>query len=141
MNIKPINKDLPYYLPKKSDPGSAGYDLSYSGLPVILHPNERLALGTNISLEIPDGYYGRIAPRSGLALKNGVDVLAGVVDSSYRGEIKVILINFGDRPVSFATESRIAQIIFERYYDFEMLEASQLLETIRGAGGFGSSGT
>ena len=92
-------------------------------------------------MEIPEGYYGRIAPRSGLAHKNGIDVLAGVVDSSYRGEIRVILYNTDkEETLQVRSGDRIAQMIVERHYNFEFVEVEDLSVTERGEGGFGSTG-
>lgn len=104
-------------------------------------PLSRATVSTGVSLEIPDGYYGRVAPRSGLAHKNGIDVLAGVVDSSYRGEVRVILFNT-DREETFHVRAgdRIAQLIVERHYNFEFVEAESLTQTDRGEMGFGSTG-
>jgi len=96
---------------------------------------------TGLSVEIPEGYYGRIAPRSGLAHKNGIDVLAGVVDSSYRGEIRVILYNTDkEETLQVRSGDRIAQMIVERHYNFEFVEVEDLSVTERGEGGFGSTG-
>jgi dUTPase len=80
MNIKPFNKDLPFLIPQRGSEHAAGYDLFYAGQPVMIQPMQRMAMPTNIVLEIPIGSYGRIAPRSGLAFKNGIDVLGGVID-------------------------------------------------------------
>lgn len=92
-------------------------------------------------MEIPEGYYGRIAPRSGLAHNHGIDVLAGVVDSSYRGEIRIVLYNTDkEEPFQVRSGDRIAQIIFEKHYDFEFIEVDDLSKTNRGEGGFGSTG-
>jgi dUTP pyrophosphatase len=128
--------------PKRSNPTDAGADL-FSIEKQVIQPLERKLISTGIAIEIPEGYYGRIAPRSGLAIKNGIDVLAGVVDSEYRGEIKIVLYN-GDKSNSFFVEpgDRIAQLIIERHYNFEFVEVvEELSNTDRGAGGFGSTGT
>ena len=139
LKVKPFNPSYPFTIPAKGTPSAAGYDLSYVGHPVILAPMQRMALGTNVVMEIPEGYYGRIAPRSGLAFKEGIDVLAGVVDSDYRGEIKVILINLGDKPVSFSEGQKIAQIIIENHNSPKIELVDELTETIRAEGGFGST--
>jgi len=140
MKHKPANKDYPYFAPERGTPSAAGHDLKYVGIPIVLQPMQRYAFTTNLILEIPEGYYGRIAPRSGLAFKQGIDVMAGVIDSDYRGEIKAILINLGDKPVSFQTGDKIAQIIFEQYLSFNFEVAEELSQTIRGEGAFGSTG-
>jgi len=140
MKFKPFDKIMPCFVPEKGSLHSAGYDLRYVGNPTMLEPNKRIAFSTNLILEIPSGYYGRIAPRSGLAAKHGIDVLAGCIDSDFRGEIKVILINLGDKPVSFQTGDKIAQIIFENHHDFLFDDAEDLSDTSRGEKGFGSTG-
>lgn len=127
-------------LPRRSNPADAGADL-FSAESLMIHPGERALVGTSVALEIPEGFYGRIAPRSGLAAKHGIDVLAGVVDSSYRGEIKVVLLNT-DRHNTFHVEKgdRIAQIIVESHFNLPIVEVDDLSESNRGGGGFGSTG-
>ena len=107
----------------------------------LIPPLSRAVISTGVHVEIPEEYYGRIAPRSGLALKYGIDVLAGVVDSSYRGEIRVILFNT-DKEEAFQVRQgdKIAQLIIERHYNFEFVESEEISETTRGSGGFGSTG-
>ena len=126
--------------PFRANKTDAGADIC-SVEDAIITPLERKAIGTGISIEIPEGYYGRIAPRSGLAYKNGIDVLAGVVDSSYRWEIKVILFNT-DKENSFEIKKgeRIAQLIIEDHFNFEFDVVEELAYTERGSGGFGSTG-
>lgn len=127
-------------VPFRANETDAGADLC-SVENCVIPPLERKMIPTGICMKIPDGYYGRIAPRSGLAYKNGIDVLAGVVDSSYTGEIKVILFN-SDKNNNFIVNSgdRIAQIIIESHYNFKFDIAEQLDYTNRGENGFGSSG-
>lgn len=139
MKITSFNKELPHTIPTRGTEHSAGYDLSYVGQPIMLMPMQRHAFATNLVLEIPEGFYGRIAPRSGLAFKEGIDVLAGVIDSDYRGEIKVILVNLSHKPVSFISGQKIAQIIIEKHYPQTIEFVDSLTETQRGAGGFGST--
>jgi dUTP pyrophosphatase len=138
MKIKLLSKEAK--IPMRANPPDAGADLC-SVEDFVLNPLERKAIATGISVEIPEGYYGRIAPRSGLAYKNGLDVLAGVVDSSYRGEIKVILFNT-DKENSFEIKigDRIAQLIIEDHFNFEFEISEDLSYTHRGEGGFGSTG-
>jgi dUTP pyrophosphatase len=127
-------------IPKKGSDNSAGYDL-YSIETGVIKPRERRLIKTGLVLEIPSGYYGRIAPRSGLAFKSGIDVMAGVIDSDYRGEIGVILFNTDNIcDFIFGVGDKIAQIIFEKHYDFDMTLFNDLNETKRGDGGFGSTG-
>lgn len=101
-------------------------------------------VSTGLRLEIPEGYYGRVAPRSGLTVKHGLDVGAGVIDSDYRGVVSVVLFNHGQMPVSLEAGSRIAQLIIEKIATPEVVEVKcgdpRLRETRRGDGGFGSTG-
>lgn len=130
-------------LPKKGSEYAAGYDL-YSIECGVIKPKERRLVPTGIALAIPSGYYGRIAPRSGLAFKHGIDVMAGVIDSDYRGEVGVMLYNSDNiNDFIFNIGDKIAQIIFEKHYDFvfnEVFQIKDLSETQRGADGFGSTG-
>lgn len=150
LQIKAYAKDTvfrPFYTPVKKD-GAAGYDLRASfgmGLlneTITIPSGEFSLVPTNLVMEIPSGYYGRIAPRSGLAFKNGIDVLAGVIDSDYRGEIGIILINFGKEDLTINKGDRVAQIIIERCetVEFVLCDSSGVSETERGSNGFGSSG-
>jgi len=95
---------------------------------------------TGLAVAIPQGFYGRIAPRSGLASKNGLDVLAGVIDSDYRGEVCCLLYNTSDEAIELPAGSKICQLIIEQIITPEPEWASELEETARGAGGFGSTG-
>ena len=97
-------------------------------------------IGTGLAFGIPVGNYGRIAPRSGLAAKNSIDVGAGVIDSDYRGEVKVLLFNFSDTDFKIAEGDRIAQMIIEKYTITALTEVDTLDDTVRGEGGFGSTG-
>jgi dUTP pyrophosphatase len=126
-------------LPTKGSVNAAGFDLC-SLVQVILYPGCRSCIPTGISLSIPPGYYGRVAPRSGLAVKNGIDVLAGVCDADFRGEINVVLINHGEDVAHFLPGDRIAQLIIEKCGFWEFEEVEELDDTARGAGGFGSTG-
>ena len=139
MNIKKLNINAK--IPTRANPNDAGADL-YSIESVVIPPLSRGVVKTGLALEIPVSYYGRVAPRSGLAAKHGIDVLAGVIDSSYRGEIGVVLLNT-DSSNSFTVNvgDRIAQLIIESHYNPVFVEVLDLLETNRGEGGFGSSGT
>jgi len=127
-------------VPVRANDCAAGYDL-YSSCNALIYPQERMLIKTGISIEIPEGYYGRIAPRSGWALKYGIDTLAGVIDSDYRGEVGVILYNT-DKAIPFNIKigDRIAQIIFEKYYTFDIEISDEISKTARGDGGFGSTG-
>lgn len=128
-------------IPVKGSAGAAGFDL-FSLENYLLEPGERKLIKTGIAVVLNEGTYGRIAPRSGLAFKDGIDVLAGVIDSDYRGEIGVILINLGQKSFGILKEMRIAQLIIEKYdAGAYFVEEEELEETKRGAGGFGSTGT
>jgi len=140
MNCKIVllNSDSRY--PTKSHVTDAGYDL-FSTEDVFLKPSQRKVVKTGIKLSIPIGFYGRVAPRSGLAVKSGVDVLAGVIDSGYHGEIGVVLINTDKfESVSLPRSSRIAQLIFEKCEDMNFETVLSLDVSEREGGGFGSTG-
>ena len=126
-------------LPKRMRPGDAGFDL-YSIEEVTLQPGERKVVPTGIALALPIGWVGLIRDRSGLAAKNGIHVLAGVIDPNYRGEVKVVLYNTGSEPVSLPKGSRIAQLLVVPYFSGSVVEVDELPETERGEAGFGSSG-
>lgn len=127
-------------IPSQGSKYAAGYDL-YAAEEVLVNTLGRKLVKTNISISIPEGYYGRIAPRSGLAYKNGIDVLAGVIDSDYRGDIGVILFNT-DHNLDFLVNvgDRIAQIIIEKCHSVNWEPVETLDSTVRSEGGFGSSG-
>lgn len=137
----PAARDLP--LPSPASPGSSGFDLraAIDG-EVVLRPGERLLVPTGLVLEIPLGWEGQVRPRSGLALRHGIGVLnaPGTIDSDYRGEVGVILINLGEAPFSLKRGDRIAQLVFHRVERIEWEEADSLAESGRGSGGFGSTG-
>lgn len=129
--------------PKKGSAGAAGFDLAADlgiGQEITLYPGRRLLISTGIAMASPPHTYVRIAPRSGLATKFGIDVLAGVIDEDYRGEVKVILINLGDEPLTIKHGDRIAQAIVELVVPVETAVVDELPETVRGAGGLGSTG-
>jgi dUTP diphosphatase len=126
-------------LPTRGSEHAAGLDL-YSLEVVVLAPGDRAAVRTGLAAAIPSGYYGRVAPRSGMAVKSGLDVLAGVIDSDYRGEIKCALINLGRETINIEAGTRIAQLIIEAIIMPQPVWADSLSDTSRGAGGFGSTG-
>jgi dUTP pyrophosphatase len=125
-------------LPARGTNRSAGADLACLEA-FTLDPGERKLVSTGLAVEIPPGWYGRVAPRSGLAARHGVDMLAGVIDSDYRLEVKVLMINLGDAPVIFDAGERIAQLIIERAAVCDYVWADELGETERD-GGFSSTG-
>jgi dUTP pyrophosphatase len=138
INVKKLSENA--IIPTQGTNFAAGYDL-YAAEDAVVVCGTRKLIKTNVSMEITPGYYGRIAPRSGLAYKNGIDVLAGVIDSDYRGDIGVILYNT-DKNIDFTVKKgdRIAQIIFEACYIATLNNVENLDNTLRQAGGFGSTG-
>lgn len=126
-------------LPTRGSAQSAGLDI-YSIQAVIIEPKQRTLVRTGLAVAIPAGYYGRIAPRSGLATKNGLDVLAGVIDADYRGEIRCLLYNSGGETIQLPAQSKICQLIVEKIIMPEAVWADDISETERGSGGFGSTG-
>ena len=127
-------------IPSKGSKDAAGYDLySIDDTTTTLQSLERRLFKTGINIKIPTGYYGRIAPRSGLALNNGIDVMGGICDSDYLGDIGVILLNTSNIPVTIDTTKAIAQLIIEKHYDMEFSKVSELDVTDRGTDGFGST--
>jgi dUTP pyrophosphatase len=130
-------------LPARGSPEAAGFDL-FSIDSYVVMPGCRVVVSTGISVQLPPGTYGRIAPRSGLAVKHGLDTLAGVVDPDYQGEVKVVLQNLdASRPFVIRPGYRIAQLILENFTTAEVFEVASeatRLVTERGTGGFGSTG-
>lgn len=139
MSIK-IQLISPYAkIPTKANPNDAGYDL-YSSWDATIAPGDRILIPTGIAIQMPKkNIVGLIWPRSGLAVKNGIDVLAGVIDSDYTGEIKVCLLNTSSSMISIPYGTKIAQIIFQEYLHFDFEEVKSLERTVRGDKGFGSS--
>ena len=125
-------------LPTRGSPSAAGLDL-YSIEAVILKPKERRLIRTGLAVDIPEGYYGRLAPRSGLATQKGIDVLAGVIDADYRGEIGCLLYNAGDETIDLPAQTKICQLIIEKIITPDAVWVDSLAETSRGSGGFGST--
>ena len=125
-------------IPTRGSEGAAGYDL-YSAQDVSIPASTRFLISTELSILVPKGTYGRIAPRSGLSLK-GIDVGAGVIDSDYTGEVKILLINNGINYFNVKKKDRVAQLILEKIEVLE-IEATEYIETTeRGESGFGSTG-
>ncbi len=130
-------------LPCYESSGAAGADIrARLDEPLVIHPMRTALVPTGLRMEIPAGYECQVRPRSGLAAKSGVTVLnsPGTIDSDYRGEIKVILINLGQEAVTIQNGDRIAQLVFAPAVQVPMEEISELSETGRGSGGFGSTG-
>jgi dUTP pyrophosphatase len=124
--------------------GAAGLDLTAAlDQPVVLAPGQRAAIGTGLAVAIPAGYEGQVRPRSGLALSAGLTVVnaPGTIDSDYRGEVKVLLINLGSDAVTIESGTRIAQLVIAPFSRADLVEVDELPPSERGAGGFGSTGS
>ncbi|WP_396187850.1 dUTP diphosphatase [Flavobacterium sp.] len=142
MQIKIINQSQ-HPLPSYETMASAGMDLRANLTdPIVLKPLERVLVKTGLFIELPLGFEAQVRPRSGLALKKGITVLnsPGTVDSDYRGEIGVILVNLSNDDFVIENGERIAQLVVAKHERAEWIEVDQLNETSRGAGGFGSTG-
>jgi dUTP pyrophosphatase len=131
-------------LPEYATEGAAGMDISAAvGSDVLLAPLETKLIPTGFSIELPNGYEAQIRPRSGLALKHQIGILnsPGTIDSDYRGEVKILLTNFGKEPFVVKRGDRIAQMVIHRYTRVEWEKVDQINTTSRGSGGFGHTGT
>ena len=137
----PIDAETPDCVPETATAGSAGFDLK-SNVDLVLEPSARAAVPTGIRVAIPFGYEGQVRPRSGLALRNGISIpnAPGTIDSDFRGEVKVILINLGAEPFRVRRGDRIAQLVVCPVASVEWSLSGDLPETARGEGGFGSTG-
>lgn len=143
ITVKIMNKGR-QKLPEYATSQSAGMDLRANiGEPVTLRPMERRLIGTGLYIELPEGYEAQVRPRSGLALRHGITVLnsPGTVDSDYRGEIMVLLVNLSTEDFTINDGERIAQMVIARHEQAQLLPADSLDETGRGAGGYGHTGT
>jgi len=142
MKVKVINRSN-HSLPEYKTQGAAGVDLCANiEQPITLSSLERVLIPTGLFLEIPNGYEAQVRPRSGLAFKKGIGVVnsPGTIDSDYRGEIKVILVNLSNEPVEINDGERIAQMVFAKHETASWVEVEELDESSRGAGGFGHTG-
>ncbi len=135
------NRGPPLPLPRYMTPGSAGLDLCADEA-FSLAPGERRLVPTGLAMEIPPGHEGQVRPRSGLAVRHGIALVnaPGTIDSDYRGEVKVLLVNLGQAPVSFARGDRIAQLVLAPVARARIELADDLAGSGRGSGGFGSTG-
>jgi dUTP pyrophosphatase len=130
-------------LPRYETKGAAGMDLrALLGEPIVLNPGERCLVPTGIYIELPEGYEAQIRARSGLAIRHGIGLVNGIgtIDSDYRGEIKVGLINWGEESFIINNGDRIAQMVVTRYETVEWEPVDELGDSLRGAGGFGHTG-
>ena len=138
LKVKKLAQDA--ILPQRQTPGSAGYDLcSYNDYELRTNPS-RVLVETKLAITVPEGTYGRIAPRSGLSCKH-IHVGAGVIDRDYTGEVKVLLYNLNDTTYNIKKGDRIAQLILEKIETTQVEEVDELSSSDRGAGGFGSTGS
>ena len=141
MDVAAVRLDRELPLPAYARPGDAGLDLRTSES-VKLEPGERRLVPTGLAIAIPEGHAGLVLPRSGLAMQKGVTVLnaPGLIDSGYRGELKVLLINHGPAVVAIERGERIAQLVIQPVAHARLLEVERLPDSARGEGGFGSTG-
>ncbi|WP_017581025.1 dUTP diphosphatase [Nocardiopsis valliformis] len=140
ITVRRLDPGLP--VPQYAHPGDAGADL-YAAVDIHLEPGERATVPTGLAIALPEGYAAFVHPRSGLAARHGVTVVnaPGTVDAGYRGEIRVTLLNTDtNTPVKLARGDRIAQMVIQRVERAEFVEADELPDSVRGAGGFGSTG-
>lgn len=143
VNIKLLSHGIGLDLPSQATIGSAGLDLRAAVTEsIVLKPMERQAIPTGICFAVPAGYNAELRPRSGLAFKHGITILntPGTIDSDYRGEIKVLLINFSSENFTIERGMRIAQVVFQKYETIEWNQVDSLDETKRAEGGYGSTG-
>ena len=141
MEIKIVSKSG--IIPEYKTAGSAGFDISaYLEEPVVLKPGERKLVPTGLFIELPAGYEAQVRGRSGLALKHGITVLntPGTIDADYRGELKVLLVNFSDTDFIVNDGERIAQMIIAKHENADFIEVEELDDTERGTGGYGHTG-
>lgn len=143
MNVKIINKSH-HALPSYQTEGSAGLDLRANLDNVqVIKPLQRILIPTGLFLELPLGYEAQIRPRSGLAFKFGITVLnsPGTIDADYRGEIKVLLVNLSNDEFEVTDGERVAQMVIAKHEQVNWVESTEISETFRGSGGYGSTGT
>jgi len=138
LGIKRLSDDA--LVPTRGSDGAVGYDLYSTEDAIVPCQAGRALVGTGIALVLPPGVYGRVAPRSGLAAKHCIGVGAGVIDPDYTGEVKVILFNHGENDFEVKKGDRIAQLVLERYETPPIEEITDVEDTERGSGGFGSTG-
>jgi len=143
MKVNIVNQSK-HPLPTYQTNSSAGMDLRANlESSVLLKPLQRALIPTGLFLELPNGYEAQIRPRSGLAYKHGISIVnsPGTIDADYRGEIKVLLVNLSDQDFAVEDGERIAQMVIARHETVEWQETTTLSETVRGTGGYGSTGT
>jgi len=141
--VKRLRKDHPVSMPQYMTEGASGMDLFASlQKEITLEPGERMLIPTGIAVAIPPGYEGQVRPRSGLAIRTGIGIVngPGTIDSDYRGEIGVLLINFGKEPLTIRNGERIAQMVISQIFRVTLEEVDDLPATQRQGGGFGHTG-
>ncbi|MGH3443434.1 MAG: dUTP diphosphatase [Nitriliruptorales bacterium] len=140
LRVVRLDRELP--LPSYAHPGDAGLDLRAAEF-CTLSPGERAAIPTGLAVAVPPGWVGLVHPRSGLAFRRGLTVVnaPGTIDSGYRGELRVLLVNLSDERVTIERGDRIAQLVLQRVGDVTVVEVDELDETGRGPGGLGSTGS
>lgn len=139
LTLKIVRLDPTMQMPRYATEGDAAFDLP-TAKDVTIAPGERALIPTGLKMEIPAGYVGLIWDKSGVSFKQGMKVLGGVIDASYRGEVMVSTINLSTSPVSFEKGHRVAQMIIQQREHAEIVEVTKLSDSERGAGGFGSTG-
>jgi len=142
MKVKIVNKSK-HALPNYATVASAGFDVRANiDSPLTLKPMERALVPTGLFIELPEGHEAQVRPRSGLAFKHGITVLnsPGTIDADYRGELKVLLINLSNEDFAINDGERIAQVVVAKHEQVQWVEVEQLMESERGAGGFGHTG-
>jgi dUTP pyrophosphatase len=137
LKIKKLHEDA--IIPKYAHYDDAGFDL-FSIKDIPIKKGERITIPTGLVMEIPEGYVGLIWDKSGLAVKNGIKTMAGVIDSTYRGEILLAVINLGENDYVFEKGHKVAQMIIQKKETVEFEEIKELSQTVRGEGGIGSTG-
>ena len=137
LKIKKLHTDAK--VPSYAHPGDAGFDL-YAIEEVAIPVGVRVLIGTGIAMDIPDGFVGLIWDKSGLSTTHGLKTLGGVVDAGYRGEVKVGMVNLGTEEYTLSAGHKIAQMLIQKVERAEIIEVAELSETVRGEGGFGSTG-
>ncbi|OHA83496.1 MAG: deoxyuridine 5'-triphosphate nucleotidohydrolase [Candidatus Yonathbacteria bacterium RIFCSPLOWO2_01_FULL_47_33b] len=137
LKIKKLHTDAK--VPSYAHPGDAGFDL-YAIEEVAIPVGVRVLIGTGIAMDIPDGFVGLIWDKSGLSTTHGLKTLGGVVDAGYRGEVKVGMVNLGTEEYTISAGHKIAQMLIQKVERAEIIEVAELSETVRGEGGFGSTG-
>ena len=128
-------------IPTYAHPGDAGADIT-SAVDITLQPGERAAVPTGLAIALPEGYVALAHPRSGLAIKHGIGMVnaPGTIDAGYRGELKILLINHSQEPFTIHCGDRIAQLVIQKFETAQFSEVTELPESVRGDGGFGSTG-